>query len=123
MILFVFVTLEDLSPRWLGIARELSSLWLSSEKFVLPSSMWGLIVKNQIDLGGHSERFRVERNSVLCGHLNGNIGIFVVMNFRNKSCVLCAHITLLSKFMLMLLLSYGLAYLSKFTLYILAPSL
>jgi hypothetical protein len=27
-------------------------------------------VENQIDLGGHSERFRVERNLVLCGHLN-----------------------------------------------------
>jgi hypothetical protein len=119
----VFVTLGDLSPRWLGVAWELPSLWLSSGKFVLPPSVWGLIVKNRIDLGGHSERFRVERNPVLCGHLNGDVGIFVVLNFGNKSCVLCAHITLLSKFMLMLLLSYGLAYLSKFTLYILAPSL
>jgi hypothetical protein len=62
-------------------------------------------VKNRIDLGGHSERFRVERNSVLCGHLNGDVVIFVVLKFRNKSCVLCAQITLLLKFMFMLLLS------------------
>jgi hypothetical protein len=101
----VFVTLGDLSPRQIGVAQELLSLWLSSGKFVLPSSMWGLIVKIQIDLGCHSERFRVERNRALCGHLNGDIGIFVVLNFRNKSCVFCAHITLLSKFMFMCLLS------------------
>jgi hypothetical protein len=105
MISFVFVTLGDLCPRWLGVAQELPSLWLSSEKFVLPSSVWGLTVKNRIDLGGHSERFRVERNPVLCGHLNGDVGIFVVLNFRNNSCVLCAHIALVSKFMFMFLLS------------------
>jgi hypothetical protein len=64
-------------------------------------------VKNRIGLGGHSERFRVERNPVLYGHLNGNVDIFVVLNFGNKSCVLCAHIALLL----------------KFTLYIHAPSL
>jgi hypothetical protein len=92
----VFVTIGDLSPRWLGVARELPRLWLSSRKFVLPSSVWGLIVKNQIDHSGHFERFRVERNPVLCGHLNRYVGIFVVLNFSNKSCVLCAHITLLS---------------------------
>jgi hypothetical protein len=62
MISFMFVILGDLSPRWLGVARELPRLWLSSKNFVLSSSVWGLIVKNQIDLGGHSERFRVERN-------------------------------------------------------------
>jgi hypothetical protein len=56
-------------------------------------------VKNRIDLGGHSKRFRVERNPVLCGYLNGDVGIFVVLNFRNKSCVLCAQIALLLKFM------------------------
>jgi hypothetical protein len=60
-------------------------------------------VKNQIDFGGHSERFRVDRNPFLCGHLNGDIGIFVVLNFGNKSCVLCAQIALLSKFMFMFL--------------------
>jgi hypothetical protein len=62
-------------------------------------------VKNWIDLGGHSERFRIERNLVLCEHLNGDVGIFVVLNFGNKSCILCAHITLLLKFMFMFLLS------------------
>jgi hypothetical protein len=86
------VTLGDLSPRWLDVARELPSLWLSSVKFVLPSSVWGLIVKNRIDLGGHLERFRVERSPILCGYLNGDMGIFVVLNFENKSCVFCAHI-------------------------------
>jgi hypothetical protein len=91
----MFVTPGDLSLRWLGIARELPSLWLSSVKFVLPSSIWGLLVENRIDHGGHSERFRVERNSVLCGHLNRDVGIFVVLNFGNKSCVLCAQIALL----------------------------
>jgi hypothetical protein len=65
MISFVFVTLGDMSPRRLGIAQELPNLRLSSGKFVLPSSVWGLIVKNQIDLGGHLVRFRVERNPVL----------------------------------------------------------
>jgi hypothetical protein len=97
----VFVTLGNLSPRQLGAAQELPSLWLSFRKFVLPSSVWGMIVKNRVDLGGHSERFRVERNLDLCGHLNGDVGIFVVLNFRNKSCVLCAHISLLLKFMFM----------------------
>jgi hypothetical protein len=101
----VFVTLRDLSPKRPGVARELPSLWLSTGKFVLPSSVWRLIVKNRVDLGGHSERFRVERNPALCGHLNGDVGIFVVLNFRNKSCVLCAHISLLSKFMFMFFLS------------------
>jgi hypothetical protein len=62
-------------------------------------------VENQSDLGGHSERFRVERNPVLLGHLDADVGIFVVLNFRNKSCVLCAPIALLSMFMFMLLLS------------------
>jgi hypothetical protein len=62
-------------------------------------------VENWNDLGSHSERFRVERNLVLCGHLNGDVGIFVVLNFRNRSCVLCAHVVLLSKFMFMFLLS------------------
>jgi hypothetical protein len=62
-------------------------------------------MENQIDLSGHSEKFRVERNSVLCGHLNGDVGIFVVLNFRSISYVLCAQIALLSKFMFMLLLS------------------
>jgi hypothetical protein len=45
------------------------------------------------------------RGTILCGHLNGDIGIFVVLNIGNKSCMLCAQIALLSKFMLMFLLS------------------
>jgi hypothetical protein len=86
----MFVTLGDMSPRRLGVARELPSLWLSSQKIVLPSSVWGLIVENWIDLSGRSERFRVEWNSGLCGHVNEDVGIFVVLNFGNKSYVLCA---------------------------------
>jgi hypothetical protein len=80
-------------------------LWLSPEKFLLPSTVWGLIVGNRIDLGGHSERFRVERNLVLCGHLNGDVVIFVMINFGNKSCVLRSLIAFLSKFLFILLLS------------------
>jgi hypothetical protein len=49
------------------------------------------------------ERFRVERNQILCGHLNGDVGIFVVLIFGNKFCVLCALITFLSKFLYVLL--------------------
>jgi hypothetical protein len=101
----VFVTLVDMSPRWLGVAQDLPSLWLSPRKFVLPPSMWGLIVKNWIDLGCRSERFRVERNLVLYGHLNGDVCVFVVLNFGNKSCVLCTQIAFYSKFMFMFLLS------------------
>jgi hypothetical protein len=119
----MFVTLGDLPPRWLGITQKLPSLWLSSRKFVLPSYVWGLIVKNRFDLGGHSERFRVERNPVLYIHLNGDVGIFVVLNFGNKSCDLCAQTALLLKFMFMFLPSKGFTCFSKITPYILAPSL
>jgi hypothetical protein len=99
----VFVALGDLSPRQLGVDQELPSLWLSPKKFVLPSFVWGLIVESRIDLGGHSERFSFERNLVLYGHLNGDVGIFVVLNFGNKSCVSCAQIALHSKFIFMFL--------------------
>jgi hypothetical protein len=51
------------------------------------------------------ERFRVDRNLVLCGHLNEDVGTFVVLNFRNKSYVSCALIALLLKFLFILLLS------------------
>jgi hypothetical protein len=84
---------------------EALKLVVESWEFILPFSLWGLIVKNRIDFGGHSERFRVERNPVLCGHLNRDIDIFVVLNFRNKSCVLCAQIALHLKFLFILLLS------------------
>jgi hypothetical protein len=86
----VFLTLGDLYPRWLGVARELPSLWLSLGKFVLSSSVWGLIVENRIDLGGCSERFRVERNPILYGHLNGDIGILWCLTSGTNlvSCVL-----------------------------------
>jgi hypothetical protein len=66
-------------------------------------------VEKWIDHGDRSERFRVDRNLVLCGHLNIDIGIFVVLNFENKSYVLCAQIALLLKFMFMVFLSYGFA--------------
>ena len=45
-------------------------------------------------------RFRVERNPALCGHLNGEVGnLCGVLNFGNKSCVLCALIDLLFKYL------------------------
>jgi hypothetical protein len=52
--------------------------------------VWGLIVENQIDLGGCSERFRVERNPILYGHLNGDIGILWCLTSGTNlvSCVL-----------------------------------
>jgi hypothetical protein len=40
-------------------------------------------------------RFRFERDLILCGLLNGDVDIFVVLNFRNKSCVSCAPRALL----------------------------
>jgi hypothetical protein len=48
------------------------------------------------------KRSRVKRNPILCGHLNGDVGIFVVLNFRNKSCVLYVQIALYLKFMFLL---------------------
>jgi hypothetical protein len=41
----------------------------------------------------------------LYGHLNKDISIFMVLNFGNKYCVLCALIALLLKFSFILLLS------------------
>jgi hypothetical protein len=41
-----FISLGNSSPRWLGVARELPSVWLSHSKFTLPSSSYGLIVKS-----------------------------------------------------------------------------
>jgi hypothetical protein len=37
----------------------------------------------------------VEREPILCGLLNGDVDTFVVLNFRNKSCVFCALCDLL----------------------------
>jgi hypothetical protein len=99
----VFVSLGVLSTRQLGVARELPSLWLSLGKIVFPPSVWGLIVENQIDHGGRSERFRDERNPVLFGHLNEEVGIFMLLNIRNKYYVLCAQIASYSKVMFMFL--------------------
>jgi hypothetical protein len=59
-------------------------------------------VNNRIDLGCRSEGFRVERNPVIYRHLNRDVDIFIVLNFGNESCVLCAQIALLLKFMLLL---------------------
>jgi hypothetical protein len=41
------------------------------------------------------ERFKVERDSILCGLLNGDIDTFVVLNFGIKSCVSFAPCNLL----------------------------
>jgi hypothetical protein len=64
-------------------------LWLSPEKFVLPSSLWGLIVKTGWpwwQLG----RIRVERDPTLCELHNRDVGnLYGLPNFENKSCVSC----------------------------------
>jgi hypothetical protein len=45
-------------------------------------------VETKLDLGDHSERIRVERESTLCELLNGDVGILCGWPiFRNKSCV------------------------------------
>jgi hypothetical protein len=47
-------------------------------------------VETELDLGDHSERIRVERDSTLCALLNGDVGnICGWPNFRDKSCVFC----------------------------------
>ena len=38
-------------------------------------------------------RFRVERNPILCGSLNGDVGHFVGLNFGIKSCLSIVQIS------------------------------
>jgi hypothetical protein len=68
----VLITLGDLSPRWTrpGATKVMVSL----KKFVLPSPSWVFDSgKTELDLGDRSGRFSVERDPVLCGHLNGDV--------------------------------------------------
>jgi hypothetical protein len=45
-------------------------------------------VKTELDLGGHLERIRVERDSTLCELHNRDVGILCgCLNFMKKSCV------------------------------------
>jgi hypothetical protein len=47
---------------------------VSLKKFVLPSPSWVFDSgKTELDLGDRSGRFSVERDPVLCGHLNGDV--------------------------------------------------
>jgi hypothetical protein len=48
-------------------------------------------VETELDLSDHSVRFGVERDPVLYGHLNDDVGnINGWPNFGNRYCVLCA---------------------------------
>jgi hypothetical protein len=68
-------------------------------------------------LGIHSEEpnlilvivrggLRVESNSVLCGHLNGDVGAFVALNFENKSLSLVSYHIYFHKFLFLFFLSW-----------------
>jgi hypothetical protein len=85
--LCVFVTLEDLFPRW-TVVRESSKLWLTPKSLYCPLLCGDLIVEIGLDLGDRSEWIRVERDSALCELHNGDIGIlYGWLNFGKKSCV------------------------------------
>jgi hypothetical protein len=98
---FIFITddfdcisLEDPSPRRLYVARELPSLWSSPEKIVLPSS-WENFNREPSETSVVTWRgCRVEIDPTLHGLFNRDVDIFVVLNFRNKSCVSCAFLAL-----------------------------
>jgi hypothetical protein len=75
----------------LGVLWEPPRLWWASKSLYCPLHCGNLIVETELDLGDHSMRFVVERDPVLYGHLNGNVGnLCGYPNFRNKSCVLCS---------------------------------
>jgi hypothetical protein len=72
--LHVFVTLEDLSPRWTRCPSRATKVVVSLINLCYPLLRGDLIVKTELDIGNHSMRFKVERDSILCGHLNGDVG-------------------------------------------------
>jgi hypothetical protein len=62
-------------------------------------------VKTELDLGGRSERIRIERDSTLCEFHNGDVVILCGWpNFRKKFCVfvplILIYFVLLFKFTL-----------------------
>jgi hypothetical protein len=105
--------------RCLGATKLVVELW---EVCIALLWVWGLLVENRIDVGGRSERYRVERNPVLCGHLNGDVDIFVVLKspYFQSSCS-CSYLARVSHGYLRLLFIYLLlacAYLSYCCLYL-----
>jgi hypothetical protein len=66
---------------------------VDSDKFVLPSPLWGFDSETELDLGDRLEWIRVERDPALCELHNGDIGILCGWpNIRKKSCVLVSLI-------------------------------
>jgi hypothetical protein len=75
----------------LGVIRESPRLWWTSKSLYCPLLRGDLILETELDLGDHSERFRVERDLTLCELLNEDVGhLCGELNFGNKSCVTCA---------------------------------
>jgi hypothetical protein len=76
----------------LGVVRESPRLWWTSESLYYPLLRGDLIVEIELDLDDRSEMIRVERGTILCELLNGNVGNLCGWpNFKNKSCVFCAY--------------------------------
>jgi hypothetical protein len=59
----------------LGVVRESLRLWWTLESLYYPLLCGDLIVKTKLNIGDHSERFRVERDPTLCELLNGDVVI------------------------------------------------
>jgi hypothetical protein len=75
----------------LGVVQESPRLWQTLESLYCPLLHGDLIVETKLDLGDRSSRYGVERDPVLCGHLNGDVGnLCGWSNSGNKSCVSCA---------------------------------
>jgi hypothetical protein len=75
----------------LGVVRESPRLWWTSKSLYYPLLHRDLIVEIKLNLGDHSERFRVERDPALCELLNRDVGhLCGEPNFGNKFCVTCA---------------------------------
>jgi hypothetical protein len=57
-------------------------------KFALPSPLWDLIVKIELDLGDRLKWIRVKRDPALCELHNGDVGmLYGWPDFGKKSCV------------------------------------
>jgi hypothetical protein len=84
--LIAFVTLRNSPPRRLDVAPGTPKCVVESREVCITLLFIG-IDSEELNLmlvivqGG----LRVESNPTLCGHLNRDIGAFVVLNFRNKS--------------------------------------
>jgi hypothetical protein len=69
----VFVTLRDLSLRWIRLSYSHQG-WLTPKSLYGPLLRGDLIVKTELDLGDCSERIRIERDLTHCEILNRDIG-------------------------------------------------